>query len=223
MIIQTLKQTNILKTLYFNFKMLPVKQALKLPVFIGKHTKFISLKGIIKFESPLKSGMIKIGFGSVGIIDQSYARTLIEINGEVVFKGKALFGNGSKISIGKNGILNIGNNFCISASSTIVCFESVTLGNDVLFSWEILLMDTDFHETINTNTLEINHKISKPIFLGNNIWVGTRCTILKGTIIPSNTIVAANTLLNKKFNIEENCLLAGNPASIRKNNIRKSI
>ena len=219
--LKVLKRINPLKTIYFNLKMFPLVDALKMPVFISYGTKFISLKGKIGIESSLKPGMIRFGFGSVGIVDKRFSRTLIELNGIIVFKGKADFGYGSKLSVGPGGKLSIGQRFGISANSSIICFNSVILGDDVLFSWDILVMDTDFHKTENTVTNEVNSNNTKPIFLGNNTWVGTRCLILKGTTIPSNTIIGAGSLVNKRYNIQENCLLAGNPAVVKKNNIRR--
>lgn len=216
-----LKHISILKTIYFNFKMLPFSQAKILPIFIAKHSKFISLKGAITIDCALETGMIKFGFSDVGIVDKKYNRTLIEINGKIVFKGSAIFGNGSKISVGKNGILQIGNKFCISANSTIICFDSVVFGDNVLFSWEVLVMDTDFHETVNTINNEIKDKITSPINIGNNVWIGMRSTLLKGTTLPDNIIIGANSLLNKPYQVPNNVLLAGNPAILKKTNIRK--
>lgn len=203
--------------------MFPLRIAIKFPVFIAYHTKFVSLKGNIQIEGPSKSGIVRFGFGDVGIVDRIYTRTLIELNGTIIFKGKAFFGYGSKISVGEKGILNIGERYYITANSTIICFDSISFGDDVLFSWEILVMDTDFHPTINTLTDEKNYNITKPIILGSNTWVGTRVILLKGTKVPPNTIIGAGSLLNKNYKIEENCLLAGNPAFIKKKNIKRHI
>lgn len=219
--IKMLKHISILKTIYFNFKMLPFSQAKKLPIFIAKHSKFISLKGAIIIDCALKTGMIKFGFGTVGIVDKRYAYTLIELNGEIIFSGKALFGTGSKISVGPNGKLKIGNNFVITANSSIICFDSIKVGNDVLISWEIIIMDTDFHATMNTQTGEKYFNITKPIIIGNNVWIGMRSTLLKGTTLPDNIIIGANSLLNKPYQVPNNVLLAGNPAILKKENIQK--
>lgn len=219
--VKTFRNLNPFKTIYFNLKMFPLRQALKLPVFIGYHTKFVSLKGNLQIEGPLKMGMIRFGFGDVGVVDKKYCRTLIELNGTILFKNRASLGYGSKISVGNAAILKIGDRFNISANSTVICFESVTFDDNVLLSWDVQVMDTDFHATINTLTGKINEKVSKPIYLGANTWIGTRSILLKGTRIPANTIIGAGSLLNKEYTIEENCLLAGNPAKVLKTNIRR--
>jgi len=218
--LKTILAVNIAKTIFFNFKIFPIKIAYKLPVLIGYHTKFISLAGQVKIESEIKLGMIRFGFSNVGIVDKKYTRTLIELNGTLIFKGTANIGNGSKISVGEKGYLTIGNNFFISASTTIICFESITLGDNVAISWDVIIMDTDFHETANTVTNEIN-QLTKPIKPGNNTWVGMRAILLKGTSVPANTIIGAGSLLNRIYTIQENTILAGNPATLKSSHRRK--
>lgn len=93
----------------------------------------------------------------------------------------------------------------------------------MLFSWEIKVIDTDFHSTVDPGTKEINYDLTKPIYLDNNTWVGARCLILKGTKVPHNTVIGAGSLLNKDYQIEENTLLAGKPATPKSNNICKYI
>src|SRR5665647_139636 len=191
--LRVLSSFSFFKTVYFNLMIFPLKLAIKLPIYIAKYTKFVSLKGNIKIESTLKPGMIRFGFGDVGIVDKKYTRTLIELNGTIIFKKNANFGYGSKISVGEKGILNVGERFSISANSTIICFDSVTIGNDVLFSWDILVTDSDFHKTINPQTDEVNEYITRPIKLGLNTWVGIGSIILKGTEVPANTIIGAGS------------------------------
>ena len=52
---------NWIKTIYFNFKMLPFKQAKALPVFFYGKVKFSDLSGELQIKSTIKTGMI--GFG----------------------------------------------------------------------------------------------------------------------------------------------------------------
>lgn len=56
------------------------------------------------------------------------------------------------------------------------------------------------------------------VIIGEHCWITSRCTILKGVNLPNNTIVASNSLVNKKFT-EENLLIAGCPAKILKHNV----
>lgn len=78
-------------------------------------------------------------------------------------------------------------------------------------------MDTDWHSIQNTITGEI-YPDTKEIIIGNNVWIGTRSVILKGSVIPDGCIIGANTLCSKYFS-ETESVIAGNPARICKSNV----
>ena len=56
------------------------------------------------------------------------------------------------------------------------------------------------------------------IEIGNHVWVGQDVTILKNTKIGNNCVIGAGSLVNKNF-IENNVVIAGNPAKIVKYDI----
>ena len=189
---------NWFKTLYFNFKYFSFKDSLKLPVFVYRQTTFLSLNGEIIIEAPLKTGIVKIGQQSIGIFDYKKRRAIWEVNGQVIFKGKCNIGQGSKISVGPNGTLSFGNKFGLSGESAIVCFNKISFGDECLLSWDILIMDTDFHKIYNSEGIVLNSP--KPIIIGSHVWIGCRCTILKGVIIANNNVIGAGSKIVKNIN-----------------------
>lgn len=207
------------KTIRFNLKYLPWRQAIKLPIFVSKYTLFKKLGGKITINGPIKTGMIKIGFTYVGITDKKYSRTILEIYGNIEFENKAFIGAGSRVNVGERGHLFFGDNFMNSAQMTIICQKEVIFENNILFSWDTMVIDTDFHHTIDPHTCEISKSYEAPIYIQSNVWIGARSVILKGTIIPKGCIIGCNSVLNKPYNIGPNCLLAGNPAILKKQNI----
>ena len=50
--------------------------------------------------------------------------------------------------------------------------------------------------------------------IGKNCWIGCNTVLLPGAAIGDNCIVAANSVVNKKFH--DNCLIGGTPARILK-------
>lgn len=152
-------------------------------------------------------GMIRFGSRCLGTKDMYYGRSLLELSGNISFHGKASIGRGSSISVGKNANLILGSNFCITGSSDIICSNLISFGDHCLLSWDILLMDTDFHPIHDDSGNIIN--TSKPIKIGNHVWIGCRNTILKGVSIPDNTVVAANSTLTRQFD-ESNIIIGGN-------------
>ena len=77
-------------------------------------------------------------------------------------------------------------------------------------------MDTDSYNIYDDDRNILN--LDKKIVIVNNVWIGCRCLILKGTIVPNNCIVGANTMLNRKFD-EENTIIAGIEANVKRKNI----
>lgn len=198
-----------------------LKIALKLPIIVRYDTILKSLNGRLLFKNQLiQTGIIRCGFGGVGIFDKRYQRSILEIAGQITISGKCFFGTGSRICVMKNGFLEIGNNFNNSAKMTIVCAKNIKIENDVLTSWDTFIMDTDFHHVINTNTNKLSI-MEKPIFIGKNVWIGRRSVVLKGSEIADGCIVGTCTLVSGKF-YEQNCLLAGTPAKIIKKNITRN-
>ena len=51
----------------------------------------------------------------------------------------------------------------------------------------------------------------------DNVWVGSRALILKGVRVGKGSIVAAGAVVTK--DVPQNCIVAGNPAKIVKENI----
>ena len=59
----------------------------------------------------------------------------------------------------------------------------------------------------------------KAILVGDHVWMGCKCVLLKGAEVPSNTVLAAGTLLKSAF-AGENQVIGGNPPSILKREVR---
>ena len=203
------------KTLRFNLHYFPLKTALRLPVFVSHRTFLRELHGKIMLPENVNTAMIKIGFGDVGHYDRKRSRSIWQVSGTVAFGGKASIGHGSKLSV--RGNLTLGADFNMTAESTIVCAHQISFGNDCLLSWDILIMDTDEHPIINQNGIRTNP--DKPILVGNHVWIGCKCTLLKGTEIPNNTVVAAGTLSTSAFS-GENQVIGGNPPAVLKSDVR---
>ena len=204
------------KTLRLNFKHLKIREAIKLPIFVSKNVKLLSLKGCIKFECPIKSGLVKVGFETLGIADRKFNRTIWFNEGEIIFKKGAEFGNSMRICVFKDGNLYIGEASGFTGNSTILCSKKISLGDRCLISWECQIMDTDFHKIMNTKGEIINPP--KNIRIGDHVWIGSRCSILKGSIIPSQSVLSSGSIVNKAFD-EEGCIYGGIPAICLRKNI----
>jgi acetyltransferase-like isoleucine patch superfamily enzyme len=202
------------KTIYFNFKYLPTKQAVIFPIAVSKTVHLMKTDGQIIFDCPVRPGMVRIGYGDVGIFDKKLSRSIWQVSGTVTFKGSADIGHGSKLSVGGN--LVLGDGFKITAESSIVASKKIEFGENCLLSWDVLIMDTDFHIVKDKSENILNPPT--PITIGNKVWIGCRCTILKGADIPDNSVIGANSLVSKKLD-KENATYGGQPARILREEI----
>lgn len=205
---------SIPKTIYFNFKYFKLKDAIKFPVIVSHRVVFVKAKGKVIIDSPIKFGMITIGFGGVRIFDQQRMRSVWYLTGTINFKGSAHIGNGTKLSILGNLIL--GENFAISANTQISCYKKIQFGKDVLIGWNCEFIDSDAHRILNYINETINP--NKEIIIGDKVWFGFGCKILKGSSIGNNVVVAADSNIFKKINAN-NCIIGGYPTKILKKNI----
>jgi len=206
-----------IKTLYFNFKYFDLKTAIKLPVLISRNVILKSTRGEVFIDGSIITGMILFGFGNVAIFDQKRQKAIWNVSGKITFNGKAILGHGTKISVEQTGEIYFGENFKITAETSIVSLKKIEFGKNCLISWDILIMDDDFHSLFNKEDGK-NFPRSKPVYIGDNVWIGCRTTVLKGSYIPEHCIIGSNSVVNKKLE-ESNCVYAGNPLKIMKKNV----
>lgn len=70
-------------------------------------------------------------------------------------------------------------------------------------------MDSDSHSIISETGKRVNDDM--PIIIESDVWVGCRSVILKGCIVPNNTVIASCTLVTR--NSYKDCsIIAGIPA-----------
>lgn len=204
------------KTVYFNFKYLPFCQAIRFPMLISRHCRIRKVGGTMEIQSPIRCGMIRVGMDAVGIFDNKRSRSIWQVEGRLVFGGSAFIGHGCSISVARGGELFLGDNVRITAETSIAATNSVHIGAGCLLSWDILIMDTDWHSILDQGGNVSNPSL--PVTISDHVWIGCRVTILKGVSIASGCIVAAGTTVSKSVLIS-NCIVGKNPNEILKRNI----
>lgn len=190
---------SLLKTLrmnliYFRWKFY------KFPILVYRHTYIKKHGGYVQIDVPLAIGQLQIGRLRSGFQDVK-ERTIWNVSGAIILKGKVSFGRGSRIDVGSNGKLTIGDRFCASGNTTIICQKAITFGNDDLVSWDTFFMDTDFHHITNLNGGGITN-FPKPITIGNHVWIGYGVNVLKGVKLAGHTVIAAKSLITRSCDKE---------------------
>ncbi|MDD4969962.1 MAG: hypothetical protein PHT07_11090 [Paludibacter sp.] len=190
--------------------MLPLKQAIRLPFDFYYRIRFECLGGKVQLNTKtIYRGMIKIGGRGSDIFNRT--DTVIDLKGMLLINGKLEIGHGCMLLIEKEALVVFGDNVRIGAMSKIYCKQKIYFGNEIDFSWECQIFDTNFHYVRDLLTKMIDIK-DNFVRIGSYNWFGNRVTVMKGTITPDHLIVASNSLCNKDYTIySEYSVLGGIP------------
>ena len=136
-------------------------------------------------------------------------------NLKVWAKGKIIIGHNCKIwsvigttqiSAGPRAVVEIGENSFINSGSIITARKHIKIGKNCHIANQVIIMDDDFH-AVNTRDLSSE---KKAVIIGDNVWVATRATILKGVSIGEGAVVAAGAVVTK--DVPPFTLVGGVPA-----------
>lgn len=112
-----------------------------------------------------------------------------------------------------NSKILLGNNIKINNNLFICCAKEIVIGNKVLIGEGVMFIDHDGHGINPEERLSSIGKM-QAIRIEDNVWIGSRVTILKGTQVGKNSIIGAGSVV--KGNFAENVIISGNPARIIK-------
>jgi acetyltransferase-like isoleucine patch superfamily enzyme len=131
----------------------------------------------------------------------------IEIGNQVRFTSKwykPIFLNvtkpGAKLIIEDNVMISYGTEISIANEVVLAAYSGVSI--------DCLIYDTDWHKIEKTDM----QSEGIPTRIGRGAWLGARVMVLKGVTIGENSVIAANSLVNK--NIPDNVLAGGIPARV---------
>ncbi len=142
----------------------------------------------------------------------------------------------ARIEVYDAGVVHIGES-TILGDVRIACRQKITIGKRVLSSWNVFIQDYDPHpvtqelrgvQTANMAASFFPSYGEKPeqlpfdwkpsceeIYIGDDVWLGANCSILKGSRIGSGSVVAVGAVVTGG-NFPERSLIAGNPAKFIK-------
>ncbi|MEI6197985.1 MAG: DapH/DapD/GlmU-related protein [Verrucomicrobiota bacterium] len=108
-------------------------------------------------------------------------------------------------------IITIGEANAFNNNVSFLANGQITIGDRCQIGDLVCIYDCDFHE-IDPATRNRSAGITKPVIIGNNVWLGSRVMVLKGVTIGDNSVIAAASVVTKS--IPSNCIAAGNPAKV---------
>lgn len=109
-------------------------------------------------------------------------------------------------------VLKVGCNLGVESCS-ITTYNSharIEIGDNCMFSSDVNIYHTDAHPILDAQTHQIINRV-KELKIGDHVWLGAHTTILKNSLISSDSIVGWGSVLSGKHT-ETGCIFAGNPA-----------
>jgi acetyltransferase-like isoleucine patch superfamily enzyme len=102
----------------------------------------------------------------------------------------------------------------VKASGVVVCAQqSITIGDRVRLGCGVMVIDTDFHpKDAGLRAADPRAGQSAPVVIGNDVFVGARAIILKGTHLGDGCVVGAGSVVSGTF--APGTTVAGNPARV---------
>jgi acetyltransferase-like isoleucine patch superfamily enzyme len=200
----------------------------------------MNIEGLI-IEDSGENNTINIEDGSVF----RGCKIMLKGNNNIITLGKALLykslvvnfkGNNKQFSVkpsnkninnvkftsirGNNQIFTIGENFSCGGIEVQMNDgdEKFTIGDGGLFSWGIKVRTSDGHSVVDMTTNKAIN-LPKDVHIGDRVWVSEDVSFLKGAQIPADCVVGSRAVVTKAFS-QSNCVIAGFPAKVVKENIR---
>lgn len=110
---------------------------------------------------------------------------------------------------------------CALSGAVICAATRVDIGQRVMVGANSKIMDTNFHPV--SAHARRDHPTrgakSRPVMIGDDVWIGTNVIILPGTRIGSGCVVSAGAVVSGVF--PPDTLLVGNPAQVVKELLRE--
>ena len=111
-----------------------------------------------------------------------------------------------QLSVGKGAELTIGEGTFINNGVVLSAQEKIQIGNRVQIGPLVIAMDCDFHGVDDRN----GEAPMAPIIVEDDVWLATRCTLLRGVRIGRGSVVAAGAVVTK--DVPPYTLVGGIPA-----------
>lgn len=177
-------------------------------IFIGKRSK-------VKMARNIKLGK-GVNIGDYVIID-ALSNDGVYIGDNVrIGDYTRILCTGTIRSIGKG--FKIGNNCGIGEYCFFGAAGGIEIGNDVIMGQNVRFHSENHNYSDVTIPIRMQGVTNKGIKIGNDCWIGAGAVLLDGAELGDGCVVAANSVVSKKFS--KNSVIAGTPAKVIKERIK---
>lgn len=127
--------------------------------------------------------------------------------------GRMVIGDGARIEAGCDlvayGVLEIGPGAFVGRGAVLVATDRISIGADALIAAYATIRDHD-HSIDRGIPFNRQDLAMRPVIIGDNVWIGTKASILRGVRIGSNAVIGAHALVNS--DVVDGAVVGGIPA-----------
>ena len=106
-----------------------------------------------------------------------------------------------------NGEIDLGKYILISPGTSIRSAKKIIIGESTMIASDVTITDSDWHGIYDRTDYVAT---PKEVIIEENVWIGEKAIVLKGSKIGRNSIIGAGSVVNGV--VPENVVFAGNPA-----------
>jgi serine acetyltransferase len=130
-------------------------------------------------------------------------------------EGRLTFGPGAvlrsivapiEIYVGPQATMTVGKGTHLNSGGTFAAMSRVELGERVEVAPYVSIYDTSFHALYERTRAPD----PRPVIVEDDVWIGTKCTVLPGVRIGQGAVIMANSLVTR--NVEPFTIVGGVPA-----------
>lgn len=150
----------------------------------------------------------------------------LSLEGEIPeISGNGKITLGSDVTIGRrnswfvgfpcstNAEVVIGSNTRIGYQNILAAATSIRIGDNVRFASNVCIFDNPSHPVEPSRRNEpFRLDEAAPVSIGDNVWIGMNCFVMRGVTIGDNSVIAAGSIVTRS--IPANCIAAGAPAKV---------
>ncbi len=112
------------------------------------------------------------------------------------------------------GRLRVGDGVFLNRGCSIVCLESVAIGDNSIFGEGVSIHDENHIAGPGRDPIGKRGFSVAPVVIGSNVWIGAKATILPGVTIGDNAVVGANAVVSR--DIPAGAVALGVPARVHR-------
>lgn len=120
-------------------------------------------------------------------------------------------GDGTKLRA-HGGFVRIGSKSVLGGEITFSAYEEISIGRECVIADRVMFIDFDHIVADVETAIRKQGLYSKPVRVGNNVWIGYGAAILRGVTVGDGAVIGTNAVVTK--DVPPNAIVGGSPARV---------